>query len=132
MGSSAKTTAGRRDQRPGDRDPLLLAARQLVGPVVAAVGEPDRVSSRVSSHSRSSSPPPIVSGSVMFSSAVSTGSRLKLWKTNPTASPAQQGQLAVGELVEARAGDLDPARRSAARARRGCAAAWTCPSPTGP
>jgi hypothetical protein len=33
------------------------------------------IASRVSSHSRSGSCPPIATGSVMFSSAVSTGSR---------------------------------------------------------
>ena len=43
VGSSARTSAGRVDDRARDRDALLLAARELVGHVRGAVGEPDRV-----------------------------------------------------------------------------------------
>ena len=41
VGSSARTTAGAVDQRPGDRDPLLLAAGELGRQVAGAVAEPD-------------------------------------------------------------------------------------------
>ena len=37
MGSSASRMRGLVHQRPGDRDPLALAARELVGPVVHPV-----------------------------------------------------------------------------------------------
>ena len=43
VGSSASTTAGSVDQRPGDRDPLLLAAGERAGQVPAAVAEADPV-----------------------------------------------------------------------------------------
>ena len=41
VGSSAKTIVGPADQRAGDRDPLLLAAGELVGLVGEPVTEPD-------------------------------------------------------------------------------------------
>ena len=43
MGSSAKTTVGPGDERARDRDPLLLAAGELGGPVVEPVAETDRL-----------------------------------------------------------------------------------------
>ena len=39
VGSSARMSARLRDERPGDRDPLLLAAGELGGLVVEAVAE---------------------------------------------------------------------------------------------
>ena len=74
-----------RDERAGDRDALLLAAGELGRSVRAAVGEADRSSSS-SNHSWSGFSPAIESGSRMFSSAVSIGSRLKNWKTKPMCS----------------------------------------------
>ena len=71
-----------RDERAGDRDALLLAAGELRRPVRAALGETDRWISS-STHARSGFAPAIESGSRMFSSAVSIGSRLKNWKTKP-------------------------------------------------
>ena len=41
VGSSAKTTLGPADERPGHGDPLLLAAGQLGRPVVEPVAEAD-------------------------------------------------------------------------------------------
>ena len=41
VGSSARMTRGPVDQRPGDGDPLLLAARHLVGVVVEPIAQPD-------------------------------------------------------------------------------------------
>ena len=43
VGSSAKTIDGLADQRPGARDPLLLAARHLARPVAEPVAQPDGV-----------------------------------------------------------------------------------------
>ena len=86
VGSSAKTTVGLRDERPGDRDALLLAARELGRAVLEPVrrARPRSISS--SNHSRSGFSPAIESGSVMFSSAVSIGRRLKNWKMKPMCS----------------------------------------------
>ena len=46
VGSSARRSFGPVRQRPGDRDPLLLAARQLVRPVLRPVGQADDVEQR--------------------------------------------------------------------------------------
>jgi hypothetical protein len=62
------TTAGRRDQRAGDRDPLLLAAGELGGSVREPVAEPDGPTTW-SIHAGSGVGPPSFSGSTMFSSA---------------------------------------------------------------
>ena len=54
VGSSARTSAGLGHDRARERDPLLLAARELVREVVAAVGEPDRSSASAARARRSS------------------------------------------------------------------------------
>ena len=41
MGSSAKMMSGRLRERPGDRDALLLSARQLARPVLEPVRQAD-------------------------------------------------------------------------------------------
>ena len=73
------------DQRAGDRDALLLAARELARPVLDAVAEPDAAGHLVS-QSASARRLARRSGSVMFCSAVSDGTRLKDWKTKPMRS----------------------------------------------
>ena len=47
-----------------------------------------------------------MSGSVMFSSAVSIGIRLYAWNTNPTSLPPQLGEVLVVELGEIRLADV--------------------------
>ena len=73
------------DQGPGDRHPLLLAARQLVGPMVEPVAQADlaqaarrpaRVCSAVTPRGRN--------GTSTFSTAVRLLIRLNDWKMNPT------------------------------------------------
>ena len=120
-----------RDERPRDRDALLLAARELRGSVGGRSPSPTEAMSS-SKHARSGFSPAIESGSVMFSSAVSIGRRLKNWKTKPMWFAPQLRQVGVLERRDLRAGDRDRARRSACRAPRGCASGSTCPSPTGP
>ena len=73
------------DQRPGQGDPLLLAAGQLARPVTEAVGEPSD-SMRGSNSAGSGLRPASSIGSVMFCAAVSCGSRLNDWKTKPIRS----------------------------------------------
>ena len=53
----------------------------------------------VSYQSGSGLRPAIASGSRMFSSAVSVGSRLNCWKMNPTSLAAQLRQSGVGSPV---------------------------------
>lgn len=68
----------------GDGDALLLAARQLRREVAARSASPTAASA---ARDRSRSPRPVSSAtSRTFSSAVSDGTRLKNWKTNPTVS----------------------------------------------
>ena len=120
-----------RDQRAGDRDALLLAAGELRGAVGAPVAEATVADQRLEPVAVDVRPP-MRSGRSMFSSAVRTGSRLKLWKMKPTAVAAQERQLVVVERVEPRAGDLDPARRGLVEAGEDVHAASTCPSRRGP
>ena len=69
------------------------------------------VSIRLSTHAWSMSRPAIVSGSVMFSSAVSTGSRLKAWKMKPIFSRRSSVSALVVERRDLDAVDLDRSRR---------------------
>ena len=71
----AEDDGGPRDERARHGDALLLAAGHLGGPVVAAIAEPDRVDERLEPVAIGALAP-MRSGSVMFSSAVRTGSRL--------------------------------------------------------
>ena len=74
-----------RDQRPGDRDALLLAAGELGRLVVEPVAEPDpleRGARRARARSRRETPW-YSSGVATFSSAVVRGSRLYDWKMKP-------------------------------------------------
>ena len=72
--------------RPGGGDALLLAARQLRGPVSQSVGDAEAASRACAAMPASGRRPARANGSVMFSSAVSVGTRLNAWKTNPTRS----------------------------------------------
>ena len=85
VGSSAKTICGRLRERPGDGDTLLLTAGELGRPVREPVAEADGVDHVVEPR-RSGLRPASVIGSVMFSCAVSVGTRLNAWNTNPMRS----------------------------------------------
>ena len=86
MGSSANTISGRDDQRPGAGHPLLLPAGQLARTMRESVARCRSSSTTSSNHAWSTSRPAMSRGSVMFSRAVSVGTRLNAWKTNPTLS----------------------------------------------
>ena len=104
-----------RDQRPRDRDPLLLAAGELGGPVGRPVGRGRRSSSSGRASPDRRRAPAIRSGSSTFSAASRTGTRLKNWKMKPsfsrrsaviplssravTSTPSTQA-LPAGRLVE--------------------------------
>ncbi len=64
-------------ERAGDRDALLLAARELRRVVMAAAREPDFAPAEPSRASAGSGPPAISIGTRTFSNAVSDGSRWK-------------------------------------------------------
>ena len=68
-----------------DRHALALAAGQLVGPVLGAVGQ--AVVRRAPAHAlrraRAPAMPASIIGSAMFSAAVRRGTRWKLWNTKP-------------------------------------------------
>ena len=92
-------------------------------------GPPLRSARRATPCPRSS--PAIVSGSVMFSSALSIGSRLKNWKMKPMCSRRSfVRSVSPSEVISCRRST--PSLRSAGRARRGCASASTCRSRTAP
>ena len=109
-----------RDQRARDRDPLSLAAGQLVRPVLAPVAEADGLDQRLEPGLvRLVAADPDRQQDVLL--GVQDRQQVVALEDEADLLAPQQRELAVGELVEARAGDLDPAARSACRARRGCA-----------
>ena len=112
----AEQQRGVAQQRPGDRDALLLAARQPRGQEAARGGSCRRGSSAASARSRaalarrrrgrprraSRSRPP-----------AGGPSRLKVWKTKPIRSRAQRGALVVVERADVDAvEEVRPARRA--------------------
>ena len=70
-------------QGPGDRHPLLLAAGELRGEVVGPSAEADQPEALVDVDRVAR---PISAATCTFSLAVRVGTRLKNWKTKPTAS----------------------------------------------
>ena len=103
------------EQRPGDRDPLLLAARELGRAVrragrrarprrSAARAAPDRASGRRASAAGGCSP-----------RASSTGSRLKNWNTKPTLSRRSSVSSASSSVAEVDRRRSPPSPRSAGR-----------------
>ena len=82
VGSSASSRPAVADDRPGDRDPLSLAAGELVGEAVGALGDVELLEGLQARRARGLRPTPSSSsGSATFSTAVSPASRLKSWKT---------------------------------------------------
>ena len=120
------------DQRPGERDALLLAARELRGERASVRSpRPRRASSSLARGTACFlASPAASSGTATFSAAVSAGSRLYCWNRKPTflrrnstrsASvqlvhrPAEDPELAARALEQA--GDDRDQRRLAAAAR---------------
>ena len=93
-------------QGSGHRDALLLAAGQLGRAVRAALVEADAAIT-ASTQGRSSLRPAIESGSVMFSSAVSVGTRLKAWNTKPMCLRRSSVSSLVAHRRDVLAADLD-------------------------
>ncbi len=71
------------DERPRDRDALLLPAGELGRAGGARRSSRPTLPTTSSTHALSTFPPARSSGSVTFSSAVSIGRRLKNWKMKP-------------------------------------------------
>ena len=123
--------AGPGDERARDRDALRLAAGQLARAVRAAVLEADRVDQRLEPLLvRLVAADPDRQQDVLL--GVQDRQQVVALEDEADRAAPQQRQLAVAQLVEAGAVDLDPAARGACRARRGCASASTCRSRTGP
>ena len=74
------------DQGPGDGDALLLAARELVRPVVQAVASPTSPRSSTAFRLRAGVVPRGRNGTSTFSTAVRLAIRLNAWKMKPTRS----------------------------------------------
>ena len=96
MGSSASSSSGCEQQRAGDRDALLLAARQLGRAVLGAVAEPDPVEQLAAraARARRRARPAISAGSSTFSSAVSERQQVEELEDEADVVAAQPGQLA--------------------------------------
>ena len=124
VGSSKSITFGLHRQRPGDRDPLLLAAGELGGVLVGLVADADPLEQLhrpllgllLADCSRT-----LIGPSVTFSRIVLWAKRLKLWKTMPTSArrlasalPSCGQRLAV-EADRALVDGLEPVDRPAQR-----------------
>ena len=83
-------------------------------------------------HSSSCFRPARSSGRVMFSIALSVGTRLNGWKTNPTWSRRTRVRALSSSCVRSVSPMNTWPERDASRGRPRSASAWTCRSPTGP
>ena len=121
-------------ERAGDRDALLLAARELRRQVVGALGEADlaRAAPRARWRSPTSETPVGASFASTFSSAVSVGIRLNCWKTKPNERSRSSASSPSRQLGEVAALEEDASAARAGRARRGAGAASSCRSRSGP
>ena len=99
VGSSANSTAGRCTSARATATRCCWPPESSDGRCVSRSRSPI-VSISWSSHFWSGCVPASCSGSVMFSSAVSTGTRLKAWKTNPSRSRRSRVRPAVVEARE--------------------------------
>ena len=100
------------DERPGDGDALLLAARQLAGPVVGPVGEPDlleRLQARARGARRRRRRRRRAAARRCATPA-GTASRLNCWNTNPMKTVADVGELVLVEGLDVVAGEAEDAR----------------------
>ena len=118
-------------ERPGRRHPLLLAARQLVRPVLQAGPQADRVDDVVDPRLVE-----LAAGEGGGQGDVLRGGqgRHQVEGLEDEADPVapQLGQALVVEGAEVGVADERSDRRSACRGRPGSASASTCRSPTGP
>ena len=112
VGSSANRTVGRVTSARAMATRCCWPPESSDGPVRAAVGEADRRRSARRPTPGRASRPRSTSGSVMFSSAVSIGSRLKNWKTKPMWS-----RRSCVSSSSSRLGDLVAVDRDGARGR---------------
>ena len=123
-------------ERPGDRDALLLAGRQLVGLVALLAGQVDELDRRRGSRSAAArprgSPPAIVNGSATFSATSRSGIRLKTGRRSRSSVAAQPGRGVVGQRADRSRPRGRPRRTSAGRGRRAAGGACSCRSPTDP
>ena len=100
VGSSAKTISGRGTSARATATRCCWPPESWLGQVVQPVAAGRRSSTISSNHASSGSVPASVSGSRMFSRAVSDGIRLYCWKMKPEPVAPQQRQLGLGQLAE--------------------------------
>ena len=132
VGSSANITLGLADERAGDGDALLLAARELGRPVAAALVEADALERRRGRPTRRSRLPASRAGSATFCSAVSAPSRLKDWKTKPIRSRRRRASASLAEPVELVLAEAHAALRRPVQARGELQQRRLARSPTAP
>ena len=97
VGSSARSSFGPVGERPGDRDPLLLAARQLVRPVLRPLAQADerRAARAPGRRARARSAWTRRSGTSTFSAADRIGTSPNAWKMNATGPPPDVDELVL-------------------------------------
>ena len=131
VGSSAKIDVGLADERAGDRDALLLAARELRGAVAGALAEPDaleRVADDGARQPRAGEPRR--QRDVLLGGQ--RAEQVERLEDEADLLAAQPGERLLAQLAELVVAEAHARRSSGGRARRRSAAASTCPSRTGP
>ena len=121
------------DERPGDGDALLLAARQLGRLVVEPVAQAEPLEGRRGARRALAARDALVEqgrGDVVERRrARQQVVRLEDEADGPAAEP---GQAVVVELRDGRPGEAVLAAGSGGRGSPGCSSSWSCPSPDGP
>ena len=106
VGSSASSSRAPVDQRPGDRDPLHLAAGELVRVSRRAAREADPLEKLLGPRRRVARPSSR-RGSSTFSRTVRCARRLKNWNTIADFAPPVEHELPLGKSPDVPAADQD-------------------------
>ena len=119
-------------ERPGDRDALLLAARELVRVVVHTRPRARRLRAPAALAARRRGESAISAPKRTFSSAVSSGKRLNAWNTKLTVLRRYSNCSARRRARQHPVRRPRSRPRSACRARRSCSSSVVLPLPDGP
>ena len=130
VGSSAKMTSGRDTSARAQATRCCWPPESWVGRCPSRSRRPT-VSMTRSNHARSGLRPAIASGSRMFSSAVSVGSRLNCWKMKPTCSRRSFVSAASDRPVSSVSPTNTSPRVTVSRPARQCMSV-DLPEPDGP
>ncbi len=124
---------GIRDQRAGNRDALLLAAGQLAGSVLDAVGEADPIEcGKRPDLPLGATDAGVAQRQLDVAQGGHRGQQVELLEDKPDALVAHQRELHLRHAADVGAGEPVACRPTVCRDSQGCASGSTCPTRTGP